>query len=99
MVPVVGAPYSFETRYDGRRHPHYGRFLALEQDRLVRMTWLTTAGTKGVETVVTVEFTPRGDGTLVRLTHEGFPDEDTRAGHREAWLRVLEHQEKKLTGG
>ena len=92
----VNAPYFFETRFDGERHPHYGRFLRLERDRLVEMTWLNAAGTKGVETVVTVELTPSGSGTLVRVTHAGFADEESRKGHEGAWPMVLEHLDKTL---
>ncbi len=35
-------------------------------------------------------------GTLVRLTHEGSPDEQYRDGHQEAWPMALEMLDKAL---
>jgi len=90
MTPEVNIPYFFETRFDGQRHPHYGRFLDLQSPRLIEMVWITAMGTKGVETIVTVELTPDGSGSHLRLSHVGFLDEAAATGHEEAWPQAIE---------
>ena len=98
MKPEVDSPFFFETSMDGQRHPHYGRFLKLVPNELVVMTWVTgNPGTRGAETVVTIEFSPAGDGTRVRITHDGHVDEESRDGHEDAWPLVLEHLDKCMT--
>jgi uncharacterized protein YndB with AHSA1/START domain len=100
MRAEIDAPFFFETRSDGKRHPHYGRFLELAVDRLVEITWVTGAdGREGAETVVCVEITPTGSGASVRLTHSGFPNEESMRRHDKAWVQVLANQDKSLSGG
>lgn len=98
MTPTVGSPWFFESHFDGNRHPHYGRFLALVPDERVETTWVTgEPGTRGAETVVTVELEATADGTMLILSHAGFADAETCKGHAEAWPEGLAHLDRCLT--
>lgn len=101
---TVGEPFFFAVAQrfdDGRepvRHPHYGRFLRLEPNALVSLTWVTGAGgTGGAETTLTVYLDAiAGDFTRITLVHEGFLTAEARDAHEKAWPMVLAHQENTL---
>lgn len=102
MEGKVNTPYFFETVFKfeeskkTHREPHYGRFLRLEEDKLVTMTWVTGPnGTKGAETIVEVELESLDEGTLLTLTHSGFLDKESKDQHEKAWPEVLKLLDKK----
>jgi len=99
MKAEVNGVFFWEVQHEGNRYPHYGRFLRLEPDQLVELTWLTgQMGTKGAETVVTVELVPEEMGTRLRLTHAGFLDQESRDEHEQAWPGVLAHLDEQMVG-
>jgi len=105
MKAEVGAPFFFETHFDGQRHPHYGRFLKLVPDQPIELAWVTgEPGTRGAETVLKIELTPSENGTQLKLVHAGFPDEELMKGHEQAWPEGLAHldnciSDKENSGG
>jgi uncharacterized protein YndB with AHSA1/START domain len=96
MKAQVNSVYYFETQFEGKRHPHYGRFLKLQPGRLIELTWMTDA-TKGADTVVTVELASHRGGTKLQLTHTGFPDEESKDRHEQAWPKVLAHLDQQMS--
>ena len=97
MKGEINVPFFFETHFDGGRHAHYGRFLKLEPDKYMQLTWVTgNPGTLGAETILTVELEPHEDGSRVMLTQAGFFDEESRDGHADAWPKVFEHLDSCL---
>jgi uncharacterized protein YndB with AHSA1/START domain len=52
-------------------------------------TWEAPDPHAGTETVVTIDFIADHGGTLVVVTHRGFPDGATRDRHYHGWLTTL----------
>lgn len=98
MRAEVGTPFFLYVAHQEQRHAHYGRFLRLEPDRLVELSWVTgRGGTEGAETVVTVELEPEEGGTLLRLSHRGFYREESARNTEQAWPMVLAQMDERLS--
>jgi uncharacterized protein YndB with AHSA1/START domain/predicted enzyme related to lactoylglutathione lyase len=52
--------------------------------------WLDDADWDNLKSVVTVEFVEVKGGTEVRLTHEGFPDDESAGNHEKGWSGCLD---------
>lgn len=96
--PVPRGQLFFVVEHEGERHPHYGRFLTLQPDRRVELTWLTgRSGTEGAETVLAIDIAPRPAGCTVTLSHRGFYDQDRADQHGESWEAILANLDARLT--
>jgi uncharacterized protein YndB with AHSA1/START domain len=96
--PIPQGQLFFVVEHEGQRHPHYGRFLKLEPNRKVELTWVTgKAGTHGAETLLSIDIEPRGDGCGLTLKHRGFYDQDTADHHGRSWETILANLDARLT--
>ncbi len=88
FTPKVGALYHFTHMQDKTPRPHYGRVEELERGARIRMTWMSNH-TRGLESMVTVTFKPKGDDTLLTLRHENLPDDEMGRAHDGGWKHFL----------
>ncbi|HZE97126.1 MAG TPA: SRPBCC domain-containing protein, partial [Planctomycetota bacterium] len=102
---VPGTPWHegdkliFDPKVDGLFYwfisgtAHYGRFTKLERPGRIQHTWMSRY-TRGEESIVTVTFKKKGEGSLMTLVHSGLPDDDGGRAHEEGWSHFLD----KLVG-
>jgi uncharacterized protein YndB with AHSA1/START domain len=81
--PKQGGLYHFMHVKDPAKGemPHYGRFLELDRPRRIQLAWMSLF-TRGLESVVTVTFEPKGQDTLLTLKHANLPDDSYGHGHK-----------------
>jgi uncharacterized protein YndB with AHSA1/START domain len=87
----VGGTYSIRMGVEGGPYTALGTYREIDAPNRIVYTWdwKEDAHRMGVETIVTVEFTPVEGGTEVRLTHEGFPTAEVKTAHEEGWTPCL----------
>ena len=90
--PRAGGPYSIRMDTEGGRYTARGTYRVVDPPHRLVYTWGWAGDTHRMreETLVTVELVPAGEGTEVRLTHEGFPTPADRDGHEEGWRICLD---------
>ncbi len=67
-----------------------GTYRTIDAPRMLEYTWLYDwAPENSPETVVRFQLTESGGQTLVRLTHSGFNDLQSKVAHGEGWVRVI----------
>ena len=84
----------------GEIHTVGGEYQEVDRPERLVYTWQWEEGPEpvqgGNDTVVTVEFVEDGDGTLVKLRHSGFANDEIKGMHAQGWQGVLANLEKRL---
>jgi uncharacterized protein YndB with AHSA1/START domain len=95
FAPVVGREFKLETGA-----PEIGTIqaevLEIDEPRLLRCRWSGVFG----DTEVTYELTPEGDGTRLRVRHDGWDDPPAaeRAGFDDGWKQKLDEDIPRVLG-
>jgi uncharacterized protein YndB with AHSA1/START domain len=91
----VGHEYRIAiTHKGGNVHAVVGTYHLIDPPRKLVYTWRWEGAP--ADTLVTIEFTPKGDSTEVTITHDRFADLETRNKHNEGWTGCLERLGRKL---
>jgi uncharacterized protein YndB with AHSA1/START domain len=69
--------------------PHYGRFIEINRPGRIQYSWMSR-NTFGEESMVTVTFQKKGEGTLMSLVHSGLPNEAMAKGHEKGWNSIFD---------
>lgn len=85
----VGGRFIVVMLGEGMRLQHTGEYLAIEPPRKLSFTWISPY-TGNEPSVVTVELSPSGSGTLLLLTHERLPNDQVEP-HKQGWASILDH--------
>jgi uncharacterized protein YndB with AHSA1/START domain len=95
----VGGRYRFTLEEPDGRHIVAGEYVEISPPERLVFTWKWEhVPEDSPETLVTVEFLPRGDGTEMVLTHERFPSADVRDLHNQGWTSSFDCLADALAG-
>jgi uncharacterized protein YndB with AHSA1/START domain len=81
---------------DGEIHRVGGVYREIIPNRKLVYTWAWES-TPERESLVTLEFTPSGEGTEMVLTHQRFADKEARDKHNDGWIGCLGRLERHLS--
>ena len=89
--PRPGGDYRFEVASpEGGRYEIAGTYEEVDPPRRLSFTWqFVSGGPDDSTSKVTVELTPRGGETELRLTHDRFPSDEAAAPYGRGWEATL----------
>ena len=97
-----GGTYRLSMQTDaGEIHTVSGEFTEVRPPERLAYTWAWEEGPDAAmagseRTLVVVDFVEDAGGTLVKLTHSGFSNEDIRGMHVRGWEAVLANLERAV---
>lgn len=95
----VGGAYRITMRKsDGEELVAFGTYREFNRPTRVVCTWQWEEDDPALarETILTLDFLPRGAETEMTLTHENFRDAQQRDNHAEGWEMIFEKLERVL---
>ncbi|MBV8365888.1 MAG: SRPBCC domain-containing protein [Candidatus Eremiobacteraeota bacterium] len=93
--PRIGGRYQFSKG----EWISTGEIIELNPPTSLAYTWDWKNAPLGARTVVKFELSKDGNGTLVRLTHVGIPDEERVKNHAEGWAYYAKRLKIVAEGG
>ncbi|WP_137112425.1 SRPBCC domain-containing protein [Rhodobacter sp. SY28-1] len=79
-----GGTWRFNMEKDGQPHWIHGTYHEVLPDQ--RLMFSYRFPEFGVQSVISLTFTPEGQGTCMHFLQTGFPDEENWRGHQGGWL-------------
>jgi glutathione S-transferase len=96
----IGGKYRWDLiNQEEEKMSVFGEYKELIHGTRVVFTWKwdDDEAWKNYDSVVSVDFSDRDNGTELRLTHVQLPSEESRDRHNEGWNSVLDRLEKFVT--
>ncbi|MBO0757984.1 MAG: SRPBCC domain-containing protein [Bradyrhizobiaceae bacterium] len=78
--------------------PHYGRFIEIVRPARIQHSWMSP-NTLGIESIVTVSFQKKENGTLMTILHSGLPNAEMAAAHEKGWNYIFDKFSNFSAGG
>jgi len=96
--PRPGGTFSLVMSSKESNREVSGTYVQVDRPHKLVFTWIGPL-TNNVNTLVTVEFHPRGDETDLVLTHERLPTAAIHEGHTRGWGIILDHLADAISKG
>ena len=98
----VGGRFAFRMQSAKGTYGARGVYREVSAPSRLVLTWTWTEAPDGepldgVESLVTFELQPEGNGTLLTLTHDQLADQTSAESHREGWTEAVDKLEQLFT--